>query len=214
MSKPQAEVTCFFPQTWPPGKVTNGGLSWSGPENLQPQVTENGFIIDGAYDILADLHSRLVRLDCRIGVVESCTGGLLGSLLTSLAGSSAYFQGGWLTYSKEAKIQLAGVSPETLELYGAVSLETAEEMAQGGRGRLNLSHCLSITGIAGPGGATEEKPLGMVCFGLAIKDGHQSSVLTEMEVFSGNRQEIRMKSAYYALYLLHRELDKYAEQQE
>jgi hypothetical protein len=135
MSKPQAEVTCFFPQTWPPGKVTNGGLSWSGPENLQPQVTENGFIIDGAYDILADLHSRLVRLDCRIGVVESCTGGLLGSLLTSLAGSSAYFQGGWLTYSKEAKIQLAGVSPETLELYGAVSLETAEEMAQGGRGR-------------------------------------------------------------------------------
>jgi hypothetical protein len=147
-------VTCFFPQTWPPGKVTNGGLSWSGPENLQPQVTENGFIIDGAYDILADLHSRLVRLDCRIGVVESCTGGLLGSLLTSLAGSSAYFQGGWLTYSKEAKIQLAGVSPETLELYGAVSLETAEEMAQGGRGRLNLSHCLSpLRELPVPGGA-------------------------------------------------------------
>jgi PncC family amidohydrolase len=194
--------------------VTNGGLSWFGPKEACPPLEETGFIVQGRFDLLEDLHQRLIHLGVRLGVVESCTGGLLGSLFTSLAGSSAYFEGGWLTYSNQAKVQLVGVSEPTLNACGAVSLETSEEMAQGGLERLNLSHCLSITGIAGPGGGSIEKPVGMVCFALALREGGRSEVLAETQHFLGNRSEIRLKSAYYALYLLHRELDKYTEHKE
>jgi PncC family amidohydrolase len=131
-----------------------------------------------------------------VGVVESCTGGLLGAAITAMPGSSAVFQGGYLTYSNALKEKLVGVSPDTLAAHGAVSEETAREMAQGGRERLGVDLALSITGIAGPGGGTDTKPVGTVCFGLASKDGTN----TETQLFEGHsRNRVRDHAVMHAL---------------
>jgi nicotinamide-nucleotide amidase len=115
-----------------------------------------------------------------IGVVESCTGGLLGAAITAMPGSSSVFQGGFLTYSNTLKQKLVGVSAATLRAHGAVSEETAHEMAVGARERLGVDLVISITGVAGPGGGSPDKPVGTVCFGLASKNG----VATETQLFA------------------------------
>ncbi len=103
----------------------------------------------------------------RLAVAESCTGGLLGYRITTIAGSSDYFAGGLITYSNEAKMALLGVQEESLRLWGAVSPQVALEMAAGARRQLNVELALSVTGIAGPGGGTPLKPVGLVYIGLA-----------------------------------------------
>jgi len=113
----------------------------------------------------------LVREGATLAVAESCTGGLLASRLTDVAGSSAYFVFSGVTYANEAKVNVLGVSPETLEMYGAVHEETAKEMAVGARRIADTTYGLSVTGIAGPSGGTEEKPVGTVCIGLATPSG-------------------------------------------
>jgi PncC family amidohydrolase len=130
-----------------------------------------------------------------LGVVESATGGLLSSLITDVPGSSDYYQGSVTSYSNEAKMNLLGVKRETLEQYGAVSAQVAEEMALGGCRALNVDICLSDTGIAGPTGATTDKPLGLFYLGLAHKD--QS--FNRKHVFSGNREQNRTAAALVAL---------------
>lgn len=131
-----------------------------------------------------------------IGVAESCTGGLLGAAITAMPGSSAIFTGGFLTYSNEMKEELLGVSDATLKAHGAVSEETAAEMAQGARKRLGVDLALSITGIAGPDGGSPEKPVGTVCFGLASAQGIQ----TETQIFSGHsRNRVRDHAVMHAL---------------
>ena len=136
-----------------------------------------------------------------IGVVESCTGGLLGAALTAMPGSSSVFQGGFLTYSNDLKERLVGVSAETLAQFGAVSEETAREMAQGGRERLETDFIVSVTGIAGPGGGSKEKPVGMVCFGLASEKG----VTTDTQIFLDlSRNRVRDYSVMHAM----RQLDE------
>jgi nicotinamide-nucleotide amidase len=137
-----------------------------------------------------------------VSTAESCTGGLIARRLTELPGSSKYFMEGAVTYSNEAKVRTLDVSEEILDRFGAVSSETADAMARGMRERAGTDHAISVTGIAGPDGGTEDKPVGLVWFGLADRDG----VKTVKFVFPGDRYLIRWRSSQAALDLLRRRL--------
>jgi nicotinamide-nucleotide amidase len=136
-----------------------------------------------------------------IATTESCTGGLLAGRLTERPGSSAYVLGGLVTYSNEAKVALAGVDPDLIERVGAVSAEVAEAMADGAIARLGAELGVGITGIAGPDGGTEDKPVGTVCISVASRDGAR---LTRRVRLPGNRSDIRDRSATTALHLIRR----------
>ncbi len=130
---------------------------------------------------------------------ESCTGGLIGDLITDVAGSSRVFQGGIVAYANSAKERLLGVSSETLAQFGSVSEQTVTEMAQGARERLEADIGLAATGIAGPGGGTAEKPVGLVC--LAAVDSQGRSIVKRL-VWDGGRRENKRHSALIALALI------------
>jgi nicotinamide-nucleotide amidase len=127
-----------------------------------------------------------------LALAESCTGGLVAQAITSVAGSSAWFDRGFITYSNLAKIEMLSVAEQTLAKFGAVSEETALEMALGALKNSQARISGSITGIAGPDGGTIEKPVGTVCFAWAEK-GNPAQVITVK--FSGNREEIRQQAA-------------------
>ncbi len=131
-----------------------------------------------------------------LATAESCTGGWVGELLTSNAGSSEWYERGFITYSNLAKREMLGVNPDTLKEYGAVSEETAREMAIGAIRHSHADVALSITGIAGPGGGSEEKPVGTVCFGWALKG---SDPVAKRMLFEGSREEIRRQAVHAAL---------------
>ena len=137
-----------------------------------------------------------------LAVAESCTGGMLGARLTATPGSSQYFAGGFITYSNALKQQMLGVPAETLERFGAVSPETAEAMAAGTRERTGTTYAVSITGVAGPDGGTEEKPVGLVYIGIAGPEG----LSVGQRRFIGDRQRIRVFTTQAALDLLRRRL--------
>jgi nicotinamide-nucleotide amidase len=137
-----------------------------------------------------------------VAVAESCTGGMLGARFTTTPGSSDYFLGGFITYSDRLKTDLLGVSPETLKEFGAVSPETAEAMAIGARARTASTYAIAVTGIAGPGGATEQKPVGLVYVAIAGVAG----TLVVNRQFLGDRQRIRIFTTQMALDLLRRQL--------
>jgi nicotinamide-nucleotide amidase len=137
-----------------------------------------------------------------LAVAESCTGGLIGMRLTDVAGSSAYFKEGAITYSNDAKMRLLSVPEETIANFGAVSRETAEAMAAGMRDAASTDHAISVTGVAGPDGGSEDKPVGTVCIGYA-GHGHVSSVRLHLP---GDRYLIRWRSAQAALDYLRRRL--------
>lgn len=139
-----------------------------------------------------------------LSVAESCTGGLIGMRLTEVPGSSAYFIEGAIVYANEAKIRTLGVAEKTLSEHGAVSGETAEEMASGMRQRAGTDHAIAITGIAGPEGGTEEKPVGTVFIGYADADRTRSVKFT----FPGDRELIRWRSSQAALDYLRRQILK------
>ena len=139
--------------------------------------------------------SQLIEKGDTLSVAESCTGGLVGSILTAVPGASQWFLGGVTAYSNGIKLSLLGVSENTLELKGAVSEETAVEMAAGMRRLSSSSYSLSVTGIAGPSGGTADKPVGTVC--MAICSG--SEVLSCMRCFEGDRDMVRSKAAEYLL---------------
>jgi nicotinamide-nucleotide amidase len=135
-----------------------------------------------------------------IAVAESCTAGMLGMNITRVPGSSNYFRGGILCYSNEAKMELCGVPPELLQKHGAVSAEVAEALARGVRKELHSDIGLSITGIAGPGGGTAAKPVGLVYIG--ISDGTHTE--SRHRIMPGDRESIRERSTYLALSWLRR----------
>jgi nicotinamide-nucleotide amidase len=137
-----------------------------------------------------------------LGAAESCTGGLLAHRVTSVSGSSVYFSGAIVAYTNEVKQHFLGVRPETLEKYGAVSRETAKEMAVGACREIGADIAIAITGIAGPEGGTKEKPVGTVCFGLATPESVQDFSFQ----FSGKRDMVQIKSAMTGLDLLRRYL--------
>lgn len=137
-----------------------------------------------------------------LSVVESCTGGKLGSLCTELPGSSVFFKGGFITYSNELKEKLVHVRHDTLLEFGAVSEQTAIEMAIGGRNILDTDYCISITGIAGPDGGTNDKPVGLVWIGLSSKN----RTFAKKHIFGTDRDMNRERSVYAALSMLYDEL--------
>ena len=145
---------------------------------------------------------RLAELGQTISVAESCTGGLIGQRFTEVPGSSAYFMEGAITYSNAAKMRTLGVSPEILENHGAVSSECAEAMAVGMRKCAATDHALSITGIAGPDGGSDEKPVGTVFIGYAGPNGVKSIKF----VLPGDRYLIRWRSSQAALDYLRRQI--------
>jgi nicotinamide-nucleotide amidase len=119
-----------------------------------------------------------------VATAESCTGGLVAGALTAIAGSSDVVERGFVTYSNEAKSELLGVPPDIISAHGGVSAETAAAMAQGAVARSPVDLAISVTGVAGPGGATPTKPVGLVLFGLARRDG---TCRTERRIFDGDR---------------------------
>ena len=144
---------------------------------------------------------------------ESCTAGLFAARITDRAGSSAYFLGGGVVYSNQAKIDLAGVDPELIERFGAVSTEVADALAQGIAERFDADLGVGITGIAGPGGGTPEKPVGLVCFSVWMRGGQDvpgpprpARRLTRRSVLPGGRSDIRDRSVTVAMHMLRRVL--------
>lgn len=135
----------------------------------------------------------------KIAVAESCTGGMLAAALTDLPGSSAIFERGFVTYSNAAKIELLGVSADTLARHGAVSEPVAMAMARGALDRSGGDIALSITGIAGPGGS-DHKPEGRVCFGLALSGGAVTS--ETIEIGAKGRDAVRIAARDYAMGML------------
>jgi len=148
------------------------------------------------------LHGLFLQKSLSLSVAESCTGGLLGALLTNTPGCSSYFLGGAITYSNHIKADLIGVQSETLRTHGAVSHQTAKEMASGARAKFGSDLAVSITGIAGPDGGTEQKPVGTFFMGFAAK----SEVLSLHYFFAANRKRVREFAAYTAIDNLRRYL--------
>jgi nicotinamide-nucleotide amidase len=151
--------------------------------------------------------AELLRSSRRtIATAESCTGGLVAGRLTDRAGSSDYVLGGLVVYSNEAKVKLAGVDPALIERVGAVSTEVAEALADGAIAALDAGVGVGITGIAGPGGGTEDKPVGTVCFSVALRgaDGAIASRITRRAVLPGGRFDVRDRSTTVALHLVRR----------
>jgi nicotinamide-nucleotide amidase len=154
--------------------------------------------------ILLSVHTAFLRRKLTLSLAESCTGGLLSSYITSLAGSSGYYLGGAVAYSNALKVKLLGVKEETLARYGAVSSKTAKEMAQGAREAFCSDIALSVTGIAGPDGGTPQKPVGTVFIGLST--GAETSSFHFL--FNGDRKDNIKASCFNALKLLAQNLNQ------
>lgn len=166
-------------------------------EKLRERLGDYIFAADEA-EMEDDVGARMKSQGLTLATAESITGGLIGERIINVPGSSAYFAGGIIAYANEAKQRLLGVSPQTLLSHGAVSAPTAEEMANGTRTALGTDLGLAVTGLAGPGGESIEKPMGLVFFALAGPD----SMVCENAVFHGTRNDIRFKASEYALNML------------
>ena len=154
------------------------------------------FSLDGE---TIDAQVATLLLGHSLGLAESCSGGLLAARITDLAGASEYFAGGVVAYSNQAKAELLGVDPELIEARGAVSPEVAEAMAIGALERFDADVAVSITGIAGPAGGSEDKPVGYVCFNARLADG---TAIARDPVIPGGRLDIRERSALVGMHLL------------
>lgn len=163
-------------------------------------MTENALLA-----LSAQAGEALRLCGATLTTAESCTGGWIAKAVTDIAGSSAWFERGFVTYSNEAKEQLIGVSPQTLETWGAVSEQVVREMAQGALKAARADYAISVSGIAGPGGGSEDKPVGTVWFGFATREGE---TLARRVVFDGDRSAVRYQATLYALQTLCQEFLK------
>lgn len=148
--------------------------------------------------LVGDILELAIAKGVMIATAESCTGGMVAAALTDLPGSSAMMERGFVTYTNEAKVEMLGVSPATLDAVGAVSIEVAHQMAEGALNRSNAQLAVSITGIAGPGGS-EHKPEGRVCFGCAVA----GCTTTDIQEFGPlGRDAVRRAARDHALAIL------------
>jgi len=148
------------------------------------------------HQLASELGDKLSARGWMLATAESCTGGWVGQLLTALPGCSHWYERGFITYANAAKIEMLGVPPETLEAHGAVSEETAAAMAAGALKHSHAQASLAISGIAGPGGGSPQKPVGLVCYGWALADG---TVMSSTCRLDGDREEIRSRAVAAAL---------------
>lgn len=146
--------------------------------------------------------AELVARGLTLAVAESCTGGLLGAALTSVSGSSAYFRGGVIAYANEVKVRCLDVDAGDIDRHGAVSAEVARQMARGARVRVGADIGIGITGVAGPGGGSEEKPVGTVFVAVCVSD----RCAAERFRFAGGREDVRSAACKAALAMLAGEL--------
>ena len=165
-------------------------------EGLLRRHPRETFSLDGE---TIDAQVATLLLGHRLALAESCSGGLLAARITDLEGASEYFAGGVVAYSNEAKAEMLGVHPALIETKGAVSPEVAEAMAIGALERFDADVAVSITGIAGPGGGSEEKPVGYVCFNARLADG---TAIARDPVIPGGRLDVRERSALVGMHLL------------
>jgi len=155
--------------------------------------------------LLKTISMKLKKRNISIATAESCTGGLLAHLLTNISGSSEYFNRGVVTYSNISKIELLGVSQETIQEYGAVSKETASAMAIGIKERSNVDIGISTTGVAGPTGGTKEKPIGLVYIGISTS----KETKVKKFIFTKNRLQNKEQTCYESLKILLETISKW-----
>jgi nicotinamide-nucleotide amidase len=172
------------------------GVAEAVREGLKQRHERHLFSLDG--ETIDSQVAKLLR-GRRLGLAESCSGGLLAARITDLPGSSKYMAGGVVSYSNEAKADLLGVDPALIERHGAVSPEVAEAMAIGALERFGADVAVSITGVAGPDGGTDEKPVGYVCFNARLADG---TAIAREPTIPGGRADIRERSALVGMHLL------------
>ena len=146
--------------------------------------------------LVEQVAKHLLRHQQKLAVAESCTGGWVAKVLTDLAGSSEWFDRGFVTYSNQAKCEMLSVSETTLNMFGAVSQETVAEMALGTLKNSHADFSLSVSGIAGPSGGSAGKPVGLVWFAWANQEG---VIRSEYQIFDGDRDGIRLQAVVYAL---------------
>lgn len=151
------------------------------------------------HSLVEELSLLLAQKNIRLVTAESCTGGLIAAAITDRSGSSSVFERGFITYSNESKIEELGVNSKTIETHGAVSEQTAAEMAKGALKNSHADIALSVTGIAGPNGGTKEKPVGLVYIGIAMQNKEPHVVKNN---FDGDRTSIRQATVEKALELL------------
>lgn len=146
--------------------------------------------------LASQLGRKLLQRNYMVATAESCTGGLVSAALTDISGSSAWFERGFVTYSNHAKVELLAIAPDLIETYGAVSEDVARAMAEGALLESRAQVAVSITGVAGPGGGTRDKPVGTVCFGwVELEQG----AVSETMHFGGDRAAVREQSVRHAL---------------
>lgn len=150
-------------------------------------------------ELVKKLSILLTEQHKKLAVAESCTGGWLAKALTDQSGSSDWFERGFVTYSNLAKHEMLSVSLDTLENFGAVSEKTVAEMATGALEHSHADVSVSISGIAGPGGGSAEKPVGLVWFGFAQHEATDTVVLSKKEIFTGDREAVRHQAVTFAL---------------
>ncbi|AOM40928.1 nicotinamide-nucleotide amidase [Xenorhabdus hominickii] len=155
-----------------------------------------------------ELGNRLKPQKLSITCAESCTGGWIAKVITDIAGSSAYFNRGFVTYSNDAKHEMLDVSLASLEQFGAVSEQVVKEMAAGALKVAKADFAVSVSGIAGPDGGSGEKPIGTVCFGFAFYIGEDIQTVTCRQHFVGDRNNVRLQAAIFSLKTLLEEIIK------
>ena len=154
------------------------------------------------YELAARVGHKLRAAERRIATAESCTGGWVAKMLTDVPGSSQWFECGFVTYSNAAKLRDLGVAAGTLQSFGAVSEQTAREMAEGALRVSGATVALAVTGIAGPDGATAGKPVGTVWFCAAARSGAATDIIAEEKLFGGDRGFVRSRAVQHALRLI------------
>ena len=201
-----ASMVDYFAKAWPLLAATPAKAE--GQEQAEKASNELAFAwgtVEGDHPLAREVLTDLTEKGLSVCTAESCTGGLVCAALTSQPGSSSVVRGGAVTYTVDEKVRALGLDPNQVERDGVVSEETARAMALGAKKRLGTDYALSTTGVAGPGGATPQAPLGCVCLGLACPDG---TVTSQRCIFEGSRAQVRAQAVDKALEMLMEHMGK------
>ena len=201
-----ASMVDYFAKAWP--LLAAAPAKAEGEEKAEKASNELAFAwgtVEGDHPLAREVLAGLTEKGLSVCTAESCTGGLVCAALTSQPGSSSVVRGGAVTYTVDEKVRALGLNPNQVERDGVVSEETARAMALGAKKRLDTDYALSTTGVAGPGGATPQAPLGCVCLGLASPDG---TVTSQRCIFEGSRAQVRAQAVDKALEMLKEHMGK------